>query len=582
MRCAIFFLFYSLSTFRALCYAHDLLEWSTKAHSQEQTEAGIVTADPPSQGVSPSQKSPNEKASVAIGTNVDLWKDESATFLRPRLSMGSWSTPNNVTEDTSCAGQRDCQSCVARSSWCHWCEKQNTCHSKGSFYGCFSGAQCAKNDTVDPNDEHGCAAHQTCGECATASRFCHWCGHDQACHAIGSVYGCTVGVDCFSNDRCKRQKPEKIQQHVSFRDLNPLPVAIVSAAAMLVCCCASVCFCICRGVKGAYDDLVISTNPAAQDGSLDPLLGNEHVNDESPSGIAEPETQESSNGRESIYFDAQEEGEAPIDGEDPDTANEGLKNEGDGDGADGQSVDEIDGSEADPLLVEDTVTSAYSRRRSIRPRPPRHMQRMYNACRGCYIVTLLMMFSMVLCSVIYYPQIPVYNICNDDVAWKSIIDSMLRMHTQADFEILASLSNPNHISVALDNGTGFFHHNGKFAGSFTIPPFTAEAMSITDILIIAHLTPGTWDAVQIAEEYSMGKLILHVNTSVVIRVPALADFTYEGHMDDIVVNVNEINDRSLCACPSWDEAKNHSDRALDFENDEPGFLSLDLPLLREP
>ena len=194
------------------------------------------------------------------------------------------------------------------------------------------------------------------------------------------------------------------------------------------------------------------------------------------------------------------------------------------------------------------------------------------------------MCTIVFVSIRYFPQIPVYNICNDDVAWKSIIDSMKKMHTRADFEILASLSNPNHIDVALDKGTGYFHHKGKFAGSFTIPPFTAKAMSITDMLIIASLTPETWDAFQIAKEYEMGNLILHVNTTVIIRIPALFDFTYEGSMGDIEVHVNEINDRHLCACPSWDEAKNHSFLLLEDEEAEAGSddsLSLSLPVLQD-
>jgi hypothetical protein len=52
----------------------------------------------------------------------------------------------------------------------------------------------------------------------------------------------------------------------------------------------------------------------------------------------------------------------------------------------------------------------------------------------------------------YFPAKPVYNICNDNVAWKSLIDSMASMKVSADFEILASVNNPNHFDVALDMG----------------------------------------------------------------------------------------------------------------------------------
>lgn len=500
-------------------------------------------------------------------------KEDSRDSLWPFGSRnGSDDSNKNVSGGDTCAAQPDCDSCTAHSSWCHWCEKQHECHSKGSVYGCFSGAQCAANRTVDPDDQHGCASHKTCGECATASHFCHWCGHDQACHAIGSVYGCTVGVDCFSNDRCKRKEPERIKDQFSFSTLKALPVAIITAMAVLICCCATACFFVASGVKGAYDDLAdLATSGVA---SQQPLLDehNEEEEDDdvvvvvqepdSAPPVVDEEGQEEVNTTESSFVTAVQDGGAVADGQ------KDGNNEQDNEPAEGAVQDETD-----PLLATEVLTAPVSNiRRSIRPRRPRHMQRLYNACTVCYVITMTLVGTMVFCSIRYFPKVPVYNICNDNVAWKSIIDGMSRAKAEVDVELLASISNPNHISVALDKGTGDFYHHGKFAGNFTIPPFTAEAMSITDVLIIAHLLPD----MAIAKEYYNKKLILFVNTDVLIRVPALADFTYEGKMEDLEVHVNEINDRSLCACPDWDEAKNHSDWLLSADE----YL-LTLPLVGE-
>jgi len=145
------------------------------------------------------------------------------------------------------------------------------------------------------------------------------------------------------------------------------------------------------------------------------------------------------------------------------------------------------------------------------------------------------------------------------------------LHTKADIEILGSIVNPNHISAVLVNGTGTFSYKDKFVGTFSIPPFTAEAMAITDFVIIAHLTPGTWDGIAIAKDFSLGKLVLTANALAVVRIPALADLTVHGGRDEIVVFVNEVQDRSLCACPSWDEAKNHTD---------PPKLAAEIPLIK--
>lgn len=155
-----------------------------------------------------------------------------------------------------------------------------------------------------------------------------------------------------------------------------------------------------------------------------------------------------------------------------------------------------------------------------------------------------------------------------------LFDFLFSLHTEADIEILGSISNPNHISAALVNGTGTFSYKGKFVGTFTIPPFTAQAMSITDFILIAHLTPGAWDGIAIAKDFSLGKLVLSVNASAVLRIPTLADMTFEGGRDDIIVYVNEIQDRSLCACPSWDEARNHTDVA-------PGLSLPELPSVEQ-
>jgi len=170
---------------------------------------------------------------------------------------------------------------------------------------------------------------------------------------------------------------------------------------------------------------------------------------------------------------------------------------------------------------------------------------------------------LVFAAIRFYPKRPEYNVCNDSMAWKSLIDNLAKMKVTADFELLASISNPNNIDVTLDMGHGSFTHEGAFVGTFDIPPVTAKAMSITDMLIIAHLAPEAWDALGLAKEYYQGKLVLHVSVEASVRVPALANFSYTASVDDIVVNVNEMADRHLCACPNWSDGADTSN-AVDW------------------
>ena len=129
----------------------------------------------------------------------------------------------------------------------------------------------------------------------------------------------------------------------------------------------------------------------------------------------------------------------------------------------------------------------------------------------------------------------------------------------ASFEILASLSNPNHFSIALDSGKGSFSFDGKPFGTFEIPPLTAEPMAITDFMMIIHISPDDkYQAIQLVEAYYTGKLVLHAEAKGTIRIPALFDYSHNINVDNIVVDINAASDRKLCRCPTWDDDKNHS------------------------
>jgi hypothetical protein len=85
-------------------------------------------------------------------------------------------------------------------------------------------------------------------------------------------------------------------------------------------------------------------------------------------------------------------------------------------------------------------------------------------------------------------------------------------------------------------------------------------MSVTDLMIIAHFSPEKWSALSISAEYYRGKLILDVDVQVSARVPALYDYTVSTELNGLVVHVNELSDRHLCACPDWSQTRNATSR----------------------
>ena len=186
------------------------------------------------------------------------------------------------------------------------------------------------------------------------------------------------------------------------------------------------------------------------------------------------------------------------------------------------------------------------------------MNCLFNACRACYVINVLTILAFVIGSIRYYPKIPQYNICNDSIAWKSLVDSMTSMSIEGSFEILASVMNPNHFDVAVDMGRGTFKHNGADVGTFVMPPTVISAMSITDLTIIASFTPEKWEALSLSAEYYRGTLAFTIDAQYMIRVPVLFDYSKEADLSNMYVKVNDPNlkDRHLCACPNWDDIKN--------------------------
>ena len=376
------------------------------------------------------------------------------------LELWPWSSGNNdiddsnkTQEDRTCAGHTNCSTC-ADASWCHWCG--HDCHARGSIHGCIYGASCDSHKKPPKNetDPSGCGAHDSCSECAVSSHLCHWCAHDNACHSVGSVYGCVGGVDCYSNSICERKEPEPIVDTV-FTQIGPLPLLVLLVLSSVLLCCASTCFCVAGGVKGAYDDLAGITADRSGGGMEEPLLQQQQPQ-QPQQQPQQPQQSWTSWGAGPFHRSARTaiaeipeplvattaaaDADAEQVAEDSaNAANESahmvLSEEGNNTLADDVRLADDDGEDA-PLLV--VPTHQYRATRTTRR--PRHMQRLYNACTVCYIFTVVVISGLLFGAVHYFPAKPVYNICNDNVAWKSLIDSMASMKVSADFEILASVN----------------------------------------------------------------------------------------------------------------------------------------------
>ena len=187
----------------------------------------------------------------------------------------------------------------------------------------------------------------------------------------------------------------------------------------------------------------------------------------------------------------------------------------------------------------------------ISPSSSKHMRRIISVCSCLYMMVVVLVLGTLFVAVRFYPKIPAYSVCNDDVAWSKVMESMVHFRSEIDIEILMSLENANHVDVFVDEGYGMLQHQGFQVGHYIVPPVSVTAMAITDVMIIATLTPDRHQAVALATDYYKNKLVLDVNIDLVLRVPTLFNYSREFTIADRPVPISQEEDRHLCACKEW-------------------------------
>jgi hypothetical protein len=156
-------------------------------------------------------------------------------------------------------------------------------------------------------------------------------------------------------------------------------------------------------------------------------------------------------------------------------------------------------------------------------------------------------------TILYFPKIPTYNICSDEVAWNSIIKGLTSLKMKASFEVLMSVENDNRLDIVLEDFVGKMKHDGNDAGTWSFPTTTIGATSITDTMLTITLIPSDkWQAISIISDYYKDELEFFVDVTGLVKIKGIG-FTIPVQENDIYVKVNDpdMKDRHLCACPEW-------------------------------
>ncbi|CAJ1958876.1 unnamed protein product [Cylindrotheca closterium] len=455
---------------------------------------------------------------------------------------------------SSCGSMTDCGACTNTYS-CHWCSHDNACHAKGSWRGCSWGATCSAPEP------QGCTAHTTCSDCALASHTCHWCAFDNACHAVGSPHGCAAGVDCYSNEICRRKEPQKFQRIVTEMPMGFIAFVVLVSFVLIVS--LSLCLGLLGTMCGGYQDVDSTNEPASTPSSITGINMNQMAATDPAYTAVATEAPEGSSSQmeqgENINGPAQQTGDDDgIPNQDQSTIVEGTDDpmhplDVAGSSSNyvqmAENAEEEEPNETARLLEDPPGIIA-----TPPPTGPRRMRKVPRTCRMIQIVSVLLVLLLASMSVYFFPVMPTFSVCNDSIGWRRIIEHIIAMRIDASFEVLISLSNKNRIAVALDRGNGTFQFDGRPLGTFVIPPVTVESMAISDLMILAKASPDRHQALKIVQAFRNGHLILDADFDATIRLPWFFNYTRNITVNHYLVDVTAPKDRTLCQCQ--DDTKN--------------------------
>jgi len=217
----------------------------------------------------------------------------------------------------------------------------------------------------------------------------------------------------------------------------------------------------------------------------------------------------------------------------------------------------------EPLLEQQDPQMTPRPNRTFRATEEAKTQFLSSVCRWtAALIPLLLASVVIVVSWQNYPRQPIYNVCNDEVAWKSIFASL---QLNVDLEQLVSVANPTPIDVRVRELRGSLEHvradgTKVYIGSFELEQsenateVVVQAGHVSDILVMVHIQlGGVNELAALTTAYSKGSLMINVfNVSLQAYLPFLKyTLAYTIPGDVMTINANDQSDRHICACPQW-------------------------------
>lgn len=350
----------------------------------------------------------------------------------------------------------------------------------------------------DPLTWDTCASHKDCDSCLNSSVTCHFCKSDYQCHAIGSKYGCAVGVSaCHHLEDCERPEP----QYVGYGPPPSVVIAVLCLMVTLTCCfcgLSAICSVFCRERK----------LPSRRAELAAALKANKN--------------------KKPTLRDDEEQARAQ---------KEPL-------------LEEI--REDEVRLFENEVDEeSLERLRTRYERDERQINWQTFAARTTWLTLLI---TLTVLALMFYPRMPDYNVCNREFEWGSIIASLMSLTPKVNYQVLVSVINENRFGFVLESGRADIYHNSTLVGKWELEKeWEAAAGAISDKIANINIEPGYSEGISLWEDFSKNQLIFRINASITgsITWGRYKIYRISSSTPDVEFLVGAEYDRGLCKCTEY-------------------------------
>jgi len=428
----------------------------------------------------------------------------------------------------ACGTKGDCNDCYTLMG-CHWCEHNQQCHAYFSPSGCNYGASCDRDNKSNAT----CASRNTCEDCYS-SYICQWCSAETGCYA--KPLGCTIGATCESNS-CKSQT--NCTSCYNTRGCHWCEDGCHAIGSAYGCAYGVTCYsngeCLRKASAfqgyGPCETTTLVAVCVFVVTSLVMVLCGVRYRCNARRALRPSHCRE----EEEVTQTA----EASPDMAESERRSAALAN-----------PEEPSQTSMIALNVELT------RQTSAVLDLVRRGSRCITLCMVCgCCLSVPAAICLAVAGVLYSPRDIEISYCNTKLDWLSVIRSLQLVRATANFELLMTMYNPNRLDAHVTDIQGSFYDsidNTKVA-SLTIKPFELTGGSLTDRLAVIEFVVSEWKALALGVEYSKGTLVLLADVNVTFEVwgwrrQLLWPLHYK--LEDYAIAVNDPADRHLCNCMS--------------------------------